>query len=44
MLAFAARHGIRPVIDAVYDLDRLAHAMAHLEAGRVFGKVAVNLA
>jgi NADPH:quinone reductase-like Zn-dependent oxidoreductase len=43
MLAFAARHGIRPVVDVVYDLDRLADAFRHLQSGRFFGKVAVNL-
>lgn len=43
MLAFAARHGIRPVVDAVYDLTRLADALRHLESGRFFGKIGVNL-
>lgn len=43
MLAFAARHAIRPVVDVVYDLDRLADAMRHLESQRFFGKVGVNL-
>jgi NADPH:quinone reductase-like Zn-dependent oxidoreductase len=43
MLAFAALHGIRPVVDVVYDLDRLADAMRHLESGSFFGKVAINL-
>lgn len=43
MLAFAAKHGIRPVVDRVYDLHRLPDALRRLEAG-VFGKVAINLA
>jgi NADPH:quinone reductase-like Zn-dependent oxidoreductase len=43
MLAFAVRHGVRPVVDVVYDLDRLADAMRCLEGGRFFGKVGVNL-
>jgi D-arabinose 1-dehydrogenase-like Zn-dependent alcohol dehydrogenase len=32
MLAFAARHGIRPVVDVVYDLDRLSDALRQLES------------
>jgi NADPH:quinone reductase-like Zn-dependent oxidoreductase len=43
MAAFAARHAIRPVVDVVYDLDRLPDAMRHLESGRFFGKVGINL-
>ena len=43
MLAFSARHAIRPVVDAVYDLDRIADAYRHLESGRFFGKVGINL-
>lgn len=43
MTAFAAKHGIRPVVDVVYDLDRLADALRHLESGQFFGKVGVNL-
>jgi NADPH:quinone reductase-like Zn-dependent oxidoreductase len=43
MLAFAARHGIRPVIDVVYDLDRLADALHHLEGQHFFGKIGINL-
>ena len=43
MLAFAAKHAVRPVVDVVYDLDRLTDAMRHLESGRFFGKVGVNL-
>ena len=43
MLAFAAKHAIRPVVDVVYDLDRLPDAMRHLESGQFFGKVGVNL-
>jgi NADPH:quinone reductase-like Zn-dependent oxidoreductase len=43
MLAFAAKHAIRPVVDVVYDLQRLTDAMRHLESGRFFGKVGVNL-
>jgi len=43
MLAFCARHGIRPVVDMVYDLDRLASAMRRLQSGQVFGKLGINL-
>lgn len=43
MLASAARHRVRPVVDIVYDLDRLGDALRHLESGSFFGKVGVNL-
>jgi NADPH:quinone reductase-like Zn-dependent oxidoreductase len=43
MLAFAAAHSIRPVVDIVYDLDRIQDALRHLESGAFFGKVGVNL-
>jgi NADPH:quinone reductase-like Zn-dependent oxidoreductase len=43
MLAFAAKRGIRPVIDAVFDLARLSDAMRWFESGQAFGKVAFNL-
>lgn len=43
MLAFAARHAIRPVVDVVYDLDRLQDAMLHLQGQQFFAKVGVNL-
>lgn len=43
MLAFAARERIRPVVDVVYDLTRLADAMHCAERGEFFGKVGVNL-
>jgi len=43
MLRFCAQHGVRPVVDAVYDLDRLPDAMHLLESGRFFGKIAINL-
>jgi NADPH:quinone reductase-like Zn-dependent oxidoreductase len=43
MLAFAAKHAIRPVVDVVYDLDRIVEALRCLESGRFFGKVGVNL-
>jgi NADPH:quinone reductase-like Zn-dependent oxidoreductase len=43
MLAFAARHAIRPAVDTVYDLPRLGDAMRHLRSGRFFGKIGINL-
>lgn len=43
MTAFIVEHRIRPVVDVVYDLDRLQDAYRALESGRFFGKVGVNL-
>jgi NADPH:quinone reductase-like Zn-dependent oxidoreductase len=43
MTAFIVEHRIRPVVDAVYDLDRLQDAYRALESGRFFGKVGINL-
>lgn len=43
MTDFIVRHDIKPVVDVVYDLDRIQDAYRHLESGRFFGKVGVNL-
>ena len=43
MLAFAAHHRIRPVVDMVYDLERIADALHRLESGRFFGKIGIGL-
>lgn len=43
MTAFMEAHAIRPVVDVVYDLERIVDAYRCLESGRFFGKVAVNL-
>lgn len=43
MTAFIVAHRIKPVVDVVYDLDRLQDAYRHLESGKFFGKVGVNL-
>lgn len=43
MTAFMVEHAIRPVVDVVYDLDRIQDAYRHLESGKFFGKVGVNL-
>ena len=43
MTAFIVENRIRPVIDVVYDLDRLQDAYRALESGQFFGKVGINL-
>lgn len=43
MLAFIAQHGIRPVVDVVYDLTRIQDAYRRLESGKFFGKVGLSL-
>ena len=43
MTAFTVRHRIRPVVDVVFDLERIVDAYHCLESGRFFGKVGVNL-
>ena len=43
MTAFAAEHQIRPVVDVVYDLDRVGDALRHMQSGDFFGKIGVNL-
>jgi NADPH:quinone reductase-like Zn-dependent oxidoreductase len=42
-LAFVKRHAIRPVVDAIYPLDRLGDALQHLKSGAFFGKVGITL-
>lgn len=43
MTRFIVEHRIKPVVDVVYDLDRLEDAYRHLETRKFFGKVGVNL-
>lgn len=43
MTAFIVEHRIKPVVDVVYDLDRIQDAYRHVESGRFFGKVGLNL-
>lgn len=43
MTDFIVRHRIKPVVDVVYDLDRIADAYRHHESGDFFGKVGLNL-
>lgn len=43
MTAFIVAQRIRPVVDVVYDLDRLQDAYRHLQSGQFFGKIGLNL-
>lgn len=43
MTDFIVEHDIKPVVDVVYDLDRIQDAYRHLESGQFFGKVGINL-
>ncbi|MBB6253324.1 zinc-dependent alcohol dehydrogenase family protein [Nitrospirillum iridis] len=43
MLAFAARHDVHSIVDAVYDLEQLPDALRHLESGRFFGKIGIQI-
>lgn len=43
MLAFLVQHRIKPVVDVVYDLDRIQDAYRCMESHAFFGKVAVSL-
>jgi NADPH:quinone reductase-like Zn-dependent oxidoreductase len=43
MLAFIVEYRIKPVVDVVYDLERIQDAYAALKTGSFFGKVGVNL-
>lgn len=43
MNAFIGRHAIRPVIDSAYRAADVAAALGHLESGRHFGKVVLDL-
>ena len=43
MVAFIVAHGIRPVVDVVFDLERIADAYRCMESHAFFGKVGVNL-
>lgn len=44
LLRFVALHRLAPVIDSVYPLDEVTQALARLESGQQFGKVAVRIA
>ena len=43
MVAFIALHRIKPVVDVVYDLDRIQDAYRCAEGNQFFGKVGINL-
>lgn len=43
MVAFMVAHGIRPVVDVVFDLDRIEDAYRCMESHAFFGKVGVSL-
>ncbi len=43
MLAFVARHQVRPVVCELFSLDRAAEAFEAMESGRQFGKLVVKL-
>ena len=43
LVAFVERHGIDPVVDRVFPFAEARAAYEHLEAGRAFGKVVVNV-
>jgi D-arabinose 1-dehydrogenase-like Zn-dependent alcohol dehydrogenase len=43
MLRFIVQHRIKPVVDVVYDLDRIQDAYRCMESHAFFGKVGVNL-
>lgn len=43
LIGFCARHGIRPVIDSRYPLERVHDALDRLASGRQFGKVAIEI-
>jgi NADPH:quinone reductase-like Zn-dependent oxidoreductase len=43
MLKFIVAHRIKPVVDVVYDLDRIQDAYRCAESNQFFGKVGVNL-
>jgi D-arabinose 1-dehydrogenase-like Zn-dependent alcohol dehydrogenase len=43
MLRFIVEHRIKPVVDVVYDLDRIQDAYRCMESHQFFGKVGVSL-
>lgn len=43
LLSFVEQSGIAPVLDSEYPLDRIHDALARLESGQQFGKIALNL-
>ena len=43
LLAFCQRHGVRPVIEQTFALDEVHAALARLESGLQFGKIALTI-
>lgn len=43
MLAAISAHGMKPVIDSAYPLDQAIAAFRHLESGKHFGKVVIEI-
>jgi zinc-binding alcohol dehydrogenase/oxidoreductase len=43
MLHFVTRHGIKPVIDGVYDLDEVTAAMERMQQANQFGKIVLRV-
>ncbi|MBS0415004.1 MAG: zinc-binding dehydrogenase [Proteobacteria bacterium] len=43
LLAFCQRHGVRPVIEQTFALDEVQAALARLESGLQFGKIALTM-
>jgi len=43
LLVFVERHGIAPVIDSEFPLERIHEALNRLESGQQFGKVGLDL-
>jgi NADPH:quinone reductase-like Zn-dependent oxidoreductase len=43
MLAAISAHGMKPVIDSTYPLDQSVAAFRHLESGKHFGKVVIEI-
>ena len=43
LLAFCQRHGVRPVIEQTFALDEVQAALARLESGLQFGKIALTI-
>jgi NADPH:quinone reductase-like Zn-dependent oxidoreductase len=43
MNAAIAQHGIRPVVDRVFEASEVHEALRHLASGAAFGKVCIRL-
>jgi NADPH:quinone reductase-like Zn-dependent oxidoreductase len=43
MARFVDEHGITPVLDSEYPVDRISDALRHLELGKHFGKIVISV-